>query len=46
MLVIHRPGQPDEIISSTAFRRRALEAEEQEGDTQTAGSDAAHVDHR
>jgi hypothetical protein len=30
MLVIHRPGQPDEVISATAFRNRAQEAEEEQ----------------
>jgi hypothetical protein len=35
MLVIHRPGQPDEIISAGEFRRRMREIEEQDaGPTQ------------
>jgi hypothetical protein len=34
MLVIHRPGQTDEIISTTAFRRRAREGEQQEDEPQ------------
>jgi hypothetical protein len=32
MLVIRRPGQSDEIISASAFRRRAREVEEQDAD--------------
>jgi hypothetical protein len=31
-LVIHRPGQPDEIISASAFRRRARESEQKDAD--------------
>ena len=30
MLIIHRPGEPDEVISSTKFLRRAQEELEQE----------------
>jgi hypothetical protein len=32
MLVIHRPGQPDEIISASAFRRRARQIEQDDAD--------------
>ena len=31
MLVIHRPGQPDEILTTAAFRRR-VRAQEQGAD--------------
>jgi hypothetical protein len=32
MLVIHRPGQPDEIISASAFRRRTRHIEQHDAD--------------
>ena len=35
-LVIHRPGEPDEVISVTAFRRRARDGEQPDAD---AGQD-------
>jgi hypothetical protein len=31
-LVIHRPGQPDEIIGASAFRRRARQGEHENAD--------------
>jgi hypothetical protein len=43
MVIIHRPGQPDEIISASEFRRRARETEQQEAD-QSQGADAPLVD--
>lgn len=32
MPVIHRPGQPDEIISASAFRRRTRQTEQEDAD--------------
>ena len=32
MLIIHRPDQPDELISASEFRRRARETEQHETD--------------
>jgi hypothetical protein len=31
-LIIHRPGEPDEVISESAFRKRAHESEQPDAD--------------